>query len=217
MRSPDDDDPEMADRWEQLGAAADGQDPLAAGSSPTELALLVREIQVLGRQPAPAPSLELEALLRQGLPNPRKRPGRWRAAVVGIAVAGSTSMTGIAAAADRLPGPSQGVVTHVINNWTPFHVDDHRQRPTAPTDPAPQPERQAPAPAAPRPSDDRDLSGSEPVEQPDPSPTPPQRTEHEREDGRTPPSTSSPTSRRTGDDAGREGDPTSSPTRSDPE
>jgi hypothetical protein len=214
MRSPDDDDADMADRWAQLGAAADGQDPLAAGSGPTDVALLVREIQVLGRQPAPAPSPELEALLRQGLPNLRKR--RRRTAAVGIVVAGSMSMTGIAAAADRLPGPSQGVVTHVINHWTPFHVDDRRQRPTAPNYPARLPERQAPAPAAPRPSDDRDLSGPEPVEQPDVTPTLPRGTEHERDGGRTPAPNPSPTSNRTGDDE-REGAPTSSPTRSDPE
>jgi hypothetical protein len=205
VSSRDDNDAEMADYLEQLGAAPEGEDPLVAA----DVAMLVREIHDLGRQPPPAPSAQLEVLLTQGLPNLRRRRarGRRRRVLVGAVVIGSMSMTGIAAAADHLPGRSRGVVTDVINNLTPFHVGvrDKTDRPAGPSRPSPSVVHQPPArPSHSRPSNpptpSRERSTpSEPVSQPAAAPAP-RTTERERENVGTPSATPRPTSSWTGED-----------------
>jgi len=112
MTTPDDDDPEMTDQLEYPG----------------DIALLMRELRELGRVPPPAPSPELEALLSQGIPEFRRRRAPRRLAAVAAVVLGATSATGVAAAADRLPGP----VADMVNDLTPLRVGDHHPRPGAP-------------------------------------------------------------------------------------
>ena len=169
------------------------------------------EMHDLGRMHVPQPSPELETLLTNGLPNLRQRRRRAhrRRVVVGTVLAGSMTMslTGIAAANDRLPGASQGVIAGVINGITPFHIQDRHTRPVVPRVPEQAPER--PAPTHPRPSgepsgDPRSESpepgntdDTPPGTQPAPIPTPGEResephsypassqdpSESEREDG----------------------------------
>jgi len=151
------------------------------------------EMRDLGRMRVPHPSPELETLLTNGLPNLRRqrRRAHRRRVVVGTVLAGSMTMslTGIAAANDRLPGASQGVIAGVINSITPFHIQDRRTRPVVPRVPEQAPERPAPADPLPsgEPSGDRGSESPEPGGTDDtrpgtqPAPTTPTRTQDERE------------------------------------
>ena len=180
MRSDNDDDAEMTDQLDSF----------------EDVALLVHELRELGRPPAPAPSPELETLLLEGMPKLGRRRARRRAAVAAALVIGSTSVTCVAAAADRLPAPA----ADVINDLTPIHLGHHHPRPAAPPTlkrPAgtPTPAR----PTHPRPqisSDGRELASAPPARQP----APPSGT---------------PTSRNSGTDDRRSVSPSPWPTRTD--
>ncbi len=171
MRTPDDDDAEMDDEMTRLCAdrtaegAPAGSVP-GADSDNDELERVLCEMRELGRWPAPKPSVELESLLTKGLPNLRRRTFR-RNLVVGAAVVGAMTVgvTDIAAANDRLPGGSHGVVAGVINNLTPFHVHDRREHAVIPSRPMRVPGSEphlAPMHPAPRPADldDRSTPGA---------------------------------------------------------
>jgi len=152
MRSANDDDAEMTDQLDSF----------------EDVALLVHELRELGRPPAPAPSPELETLLLEGMPKLGRRRARRRAAVAAALVIGSTSVTCVAAAADRLPAPA----ADVINDLTPLHLGHHHPRPAAPpslTRPARTPTLARPT--HPRPqisSDGRELASAPPARQPAP-------------------------------------------------
>jgi hypothetical protein len=137
MTTPDDDDAEMADQLEYPG----------------DIALLMRELRELGRVPPPQPSPDLEALMSRGIPKFGRRRVPRRVAAVAAFVLGATSATGVAAAADRLPGP----VAEVVNDLTPLHVGDHHHRPAAPT---PTPTRQSRTSAPDRSTHPRPPGGS---------------------------------------------------------
>jgi hypothetical protein len=213
VRTPDDDDPEMNDQVGHLGGGDfDGglADLMLSAANPqtTGLEGVLLEMHDLGRMYVPHPSPELETLLTKGLPNLRQQRlrARRRRAVVGTVLVGSITMslTGIAAANDRLPGGSQSVIAGVINGITPFHIQDRRTRPVVPRVPEQAPER--PAPTHPRPSGepsgDRGSESPEPGEtdptQPAPTPTP---TPGERESEPR----SSPASPRESSESEREG------------
>ena len=195
MRTPDDDDPEMNDQVGHLGGEElDGGlvDLMLSVPNPQTAGLegVLLEMHDLGRMHVPHPSPQLEALLTNGLPNLRQRRRRAhrRRVVVGTVLAGSMTMslTGIAAANDRLPGASQGVIAGVINGITPFHIQDRRTRPVVPRVPEQAPERPAPAHPSPsgEPSGDQGSESPEPGDTDDtrpgtqPAPTP---TQDERE------------------------------------
>lgn len=82
------------------------------------------------RRSAPAPSPELAAILAGGpvpvapvvAEGPRRRVPR---TVVALSAAGALMTgAGVAAAQGVLPGPVERAVTHVVNRWTPFHLDE---------------------------------------------------------------------------------------------
>jgi hypothetical protein len=83
-------------------------------------------------------------LLAQGLPGvaSARRRSRRRKVVAGVVLGGvaSLSLTGVAAATDRLPGRAQDVVSRVVDGLTPFHVD----RKHTPADPATSPSHSRP-------------------------------------------------------------------------
>lgn len=152
-----------------------------------ELDGVLREMRDLGRVRPPQPSPELETLLTKGLPNLRQRRRRAhrRKVLVGAVLIGSmsTSLTGIAAANDRLPGPSQNVIAGVINGLTPFHVDQRHPHPGTPQVPDETDDRSTPAHPEPsdEPGDDRGSESPEPGGE-DPSPgTSPAPSWQERE------------------------------------
>ena len=141
----DDDQYDMDAAW---GASADDPTPgMAPGPgdfghpSPTMTRFLA-DLHTLGEGPAPEPTAELAALFAgvSSLDAARARRGplgRHRVGLVIAAVAVSTAgLTGLAAANTQLPQPAQRVVSRVVNDLTPFHVDP--SRPPAPT-PAPHP------------------------------------------------------------------------------
>lgn len=201
MTTPDDDDPEMTDQLEYPG----------------DIALLMRELRELSRVPPPAPSPELEALLSQGIPKFRRRRAPRRLAAVAAVVLGATSATGVAAAADRLPGP----VADVVSDLTPLRVGDHHPRPAAPL-PTRAPRTSAPDRTMhPRPQSSPvgvERRGAPPASQPmvPPDTAPPSNT-HDDNGPAAPrsPSSSSPSSPRSDDDTrSSTGSPTLSPTHS---
>jgi len=190
VRTPDDDDPEMNDQRGQLGGGdLDGGlvDLMLSVPNPQTAGLegVLLEMHDLGRMHVPHPSPELETLLTNGLPNLRQRRRRAhrRRVLVGTVLAGSMTMslTGIAAANDRLPGASQGVIAGVINGLTPFHIQDRHTRPVVPWVPEQVPEQPAPT-THPRPSGepsgDRGSKSPEPGEADDTRPgSPPAPTQ----------------------------------------
>jgi hypothetical protein len=196
VRTPDDDDAEMdADFAHRRPDDATRDSLMTAGA---ELEGVLREMRDLGRTRPPRPSPELEALLTKGLPNLRQRRRRAhrRKVLVGAVLIGSmsTSLTGIAAANDRLPGRSQNMIAGVINGLTPFHIDDRHPHPGAPQVPEETDDRSTPGhPASPEPSgepgDDRAPQSPEPSAGTDPQPgtgPTPSWQERETEPGSSP-------------------------------
>jgi hypothetical protein len=90
------------------------------------------DLRVLGEDPAPAPSAELAALFAgaSSLAVARARRSTLARHRVGLAIAAiavsTAGLTGVAAAHDSLPQPAQLVVSRVVNDLTPFHVDPSR-------------------------------------------------------------------------------------------
>lgn len=169
------------------------RDSLATAGA--ELEGVLREMRDLGRTRPPPPSPELETLLTKGLPNLRqhRRRAHRRKVLVGAVLIGSmsTSLTGIAAANDRLPGPSQNVIAGVINGLTPFHIDDRHPHPSTPQAPEETDDRSTPG--RPEPSgetgDDRRSESPEPGASDDPQPgtgPTPSWEERESEPGSSP-------------------------------
>ena len=103
---------------------------------------IVEGLRALGGSEPPAPSPDLAALLTNGLPLLAATAVRRRRRVVGAGILlggtlGMASLTGVAAAADVLPWQSQ--VSHVINHYTPFSVNDDRSAPPTSANPSPAP------------------------------------------------------------------------------
>ncbi|HEV7205178.1 MAG TPA: hypothetical protein VGN18_11245 [Jatrophihabitans sp.] len=133
-----------------------GQAPAAGDPGAAESAAVTRfldDLRSLGEGPAPEPSPELAALLA-GVPTlaaaRRHRPRIVRrvALIAAAVVAGTT----LAAANHQLPAPAQRVVSNVVNDLTPFHIDNPHPVPT-PTTPAvtPTPTTKPPTHVAPPP------------------------------------------------------------------
>jgi hypothetical protein len=96
-----------------------------------DLVRTLGELRAYGHQPPPAPSAELAAMLHEDIiplfPVRSKRKSRlyvsgWLVAGAAVVIAGA----GVAAAAHQLPDDAQRVVSRVVNNLTPFHVDPVR-------------------------------------------------------------------------------------------
>lgn len=163
MRRRNDDDAEMKTQRLRLRGVPgcgnrDAGSQLSAGEVlDAELDSVVHELHELSRMRVPTPSPELQALLLHGLPSRRHRWTRKRTVIVGALLTGSMTMglTGVAAATDRLPGSSQDVVAGVINDLTPFHIENRHPRPQRPANE----EHEHPSPSHVPPSDDRDSTG----------------------------------------------------------
>jgi hypothetical protein len=143
------------DDWaEMTGTASTGNaDSGGAGAPPPGAAavtMFLSDLKALGEDPAPEPSPQLAALLGGAVPlAPERRRVRARHLALGAAAALLVAGTGGAAAAGRLPGPAQRMVSDVVDNLTPFSiprggapaspsgVPSGRQGPAAPVVPAP--------------------------------------------------------------------------------
>jgi uncharacterized membrane protein YgcG len=131
------------------GALSDNAaEALLAGRAEPDrpLAGALAELRAGAARPAPEPSAALVALLARAAAADQlsKRRSRRRAIVIGVAVAGTSSLalSGVAAAHDALPAPAQGVISGIIDTLTPFRVNDHHGRtepdpPARPTDARP--------------------------------------------------------------------------------
>lgn len=96
----------------------------AAGPGSPALAQFLGDVRALGTGPAPEPSEELAAYLGRPaseLDERRSRRHR-RAALIATAAACTVTLTGVAAAADVLPGPAQRMVSRVVNDTTGLHI-----------------------------------------------------------------------------------------------
>lgn len=145
------------------GAAAAGDD----------VTRFLTEMRALGEVPAPEPSAELAALLAGATPMTLYRRRALRVVLrTAVVAALMLSALVVAAANHSLPRPAQRVVSNVVNDLTPFHIDSDRSgpgvvppmpsdkptnriRPTAPTRPA------HPSSTAPAGEDDTSGSGGE--------------------------------------------------------
>lgn len=116
----------------------DAVEALLSGQGDGAVAAAVCELRRSADRPVPTPSAALAALLASGLPldtapiDDLARRRRRRYVALGIAAGGATTiaLTGVAAANDALPSPAQGVVTDIVNNFTPFDITpghDHRR------------------------------------------------------------------------------------------
>ena len=143
MTYSDDYQSEMTDRMSTQAYDGDPDDLAiesmlsgdGAGGAGGDLAALLGDLRQLANGPVPTPTDELAALLSQGLPgiSSARRRARRRKIVAGVVIGGvaSLGLTGVAAANDRLPGGAQNVVSQVVDDLTPFHVE-HKQTPTIP-------------------------------------------------------------------------------------
>jgi hypothetical protein len=127
-------------------------------SADAALVALLGDLRQLAHGAAPPLNEDLAALLDQGLPalGIARRRARRRKIATGLVLGGIASfgVAGVAAANDRLPGGAQGVMSRVVNDLTPFHVDN--RAPVVPTAPSSTPARHPaavpsghPSPAAP--------------------------------------------------------------------
>ena len=123
------------DEWDEMNetrrdGAGQLPDPVidevlgAADPGSPALAQFLSDLRALGTGPAPQPSAELDAYL--GRPaselDVRRHRRHRRAAVVAAAAACTVTLTGVAAAADVLPGPAQRMVSRVVNDTTGLHL-----------------------------------------------------------------------------------------------
>lgn len=126
----------------------DAAEALLAGQAEPDhpLGAALAELRAGAARPAPEPSAALAAALSRAAAADQlsKRRSRRRAIVIGVAVAGTSSLalSGVAAAHDALPAPAQGVISGIIDTLTPFRVNDHHGRtqpdpPARPTDARP--------------------------------------------------------------------------------
>jgi hypothetical protein len=126
----------------------DAAEALLAGQAEPDhpLGAALAELRAGAARPAPEPSAALAAALARAAAADQlsKRRSRRRAIVIGVAVAGTSSLalSGVAAAHDALPAPAQGVISGIIDTLTPFRVNDHHGRtqpalPARPTDARP--------------------------------------------------------------------------------
>ena len=115
-----------------------------------ELDSFLRDLQSLATRPAPAPTAALEEVFASTafakrvdeIHARRAHRRRRRIAVTAAAICvTSIGLTGVAAATDTLPSGAQQVVSRVIDNVTPFHVNDGARPPVGapPGQPAPIP------------------------------------------------------------------------------
>jgi hypothetical protein len=128
MTPPDDDYYEMSG-VDEISTAAGSPGTLAPGEA-AAVTMFLTELRALGEAAAPPPTPELAALLGGtgpviSLARIRARRAALRVAFVAAAVV--TAMT-VAAASHSLPQPAQRMVSNVVNQLTPFHID-----PLAPT------------------------------------------------------------------------------------
>lgn len=166
MRPRNDDDADMNTHRRRLRGlpgygTRDAGSQLSAGDAlDAELEGIVDELRELSRIRVPTPSPELQTMLLQGTPSRRHRWTRKRTVIVGAMLTGSMTMglTSVAAATDRLPGTSQNVVAGVIDDLTPFHIDNRHPRPRRPAND----DHDRPVPSRLPPSDDHDAPGRGP-------------------------------------------------------
>jgi hypothetical protein len=123
------DDPSFDDEAVEalLSGSGDADDALAAA---------LAGLRASARSPEPSPALAqlFAAGMQRDEVAARRKRNRRTGIVVGIAVAGTTSLTlsGVAAAHDALPQPAQGFITGIINSLTPFRIEGPGQSPARP-------------------------------------------------------------------------------------
>lgn len=101
-------------------------DAIPPGAEPLMFAMM--DLRALGEGPAPKPSPELDFMMGAKIiplypPNARRRS---RIKVTGAFAAAASVALGLvwtAAANQQLPDGAQGIVSKVVNNLTPFHVE----------------------------------------------------------------------------------------------
>lgn len=150
------------------GTSVDGTD--MDGIEGSELVTqFLAELRQFADEPAPPPSAELAALLGGATPiqfgaarKGSKGRHRRNVAVVTMVSVAALSATGVAAANDSLPQPAQRVVTSVVNDLTPFHINPEPLHPSraviVPPDAthSPEPDEHGPSPAgSPEPAESR--------------------------------------------------------------
>jgi hypothetical protein len=142
---------ESAGTWDVAHLSDAALEALLLGrGDPTDaLVGALAALRGMPQQWAPEPSAALAAMLATGLVGEEISRPRRRARIVISVVAGSTTLalSGVAAAHDALPGPAQTVVTDIVNNLTPFHLD-RRDGAMRPPPVAPSPTATAPPPLA---------------------------------------------------------------------
>jgi type IV secretory pathway VirB10-like protein len=146
--SPSDDDLYEMSGVDKIGAAGN----VSGGPVPGETAAVTRfltELRALGEAPAPTPTPELAALLDGAvqLALVRRHVRRALVRVALVAAAIIVAMT-VAAANHSLPQPAQRMVSNVVNELTPFHIDPALPA-TGPVPPPPPTHRPAPSPKPP--------------------------------------------------------------------
>jgi type IV secretory pathway VirB10-like protein len=153
--SPGDDDLYEMSGVDEIGAAADAPGAPAPGETAAVTRFLT-DMRALGEAPAPTPTPELAALLDGAVPLDAVRRHLRRALVRAVLVAAAIIVAVTVAAANHsLPQPAQRMVSNVVNELTPFHIDPVLPAadpvlPPAPTRrPAPSPKPPT-SPAAPR-------------------------------------------------------------------
>jgi hypothetical protein len=151
MTANDDYQDEMSDHGTTSADNGDADDVavelllsgVGSGNSDADLAEFLGELRQLGDGAAPAPNEDLAALLTNGLPAIRiaGRRSRRHKIAAGIVVGGIATfgVAGVAAANDGLPNGAQGVVSRVVNDLTPFHVDSTPTPPPPASTPARRP------------------------------------------------------------------------------
>jgi hypothetical protein len=117
------------------GWGDDVLDTLEGDGMDGALAAFVEQLRGLAEGPVAEPSVELAALLAG--PNAEVAPLRRRRRLtlnrLAAAAAAVIIVVGGAAAQRELPEPAQGVVSDVVDQLTPFHVDEWHWHPTLPT------------------------------------------------------------------------------------
>jgi hypothetical protein len=121
-----------AEEIPDAGAAVSQPDGFADGAADAVTRFLL-ELRDLASVPAPVPCAELAAAFAGVAPLRVLAPttARRRALVLGAVAAATTSLTGVAAAANVLPAPAQRLVSRVVHDITPFQFGPGGPHPPA--------------------------------------------------------------------------------------
>lgn len=149
------------DDWNEMSAdlpptPESGSEPVLGGelAQSAQLTQFLAELRTFADEAAPPPSPELAALLGGATPiefaPSARRKAHWHRRALAVAAVGAATLglTGVAAAKESLPQPAQRVVSDVVNDLTPFHLEPSRipVRSVTPSD-SPEDDEHSPQPS----------------------------------------------------------------------